>query len=1598
MAANSSSAGLNELRHRLLDMSKRNPLIHTPVNNRNSKQILVVDEKSDEIHRILFNEEKKFTFLPKADDDAHLDEDDAIFVPDELEAELHAKHTDTKLQTELTPEALQKKLLALFREARTIEEELSVSVLFLALGFIRYYDAESSDVARYGPLLLLPVDLERRSTSSMFGISARDDDLGKNQNLAQMLQQEHNVLLPDLPTDSGWRASDFFSQVQDAISSKPRWEVEQDRMVLRFYSFEKFMMSRDLEDDSVTQFNSDDGASLKLVHQLLGGESGASTTSTTGLSVIENARNLDKRFEDPRDLGHILDADTSQTQVIDAALSGRNLVVQGPPGTGKSQTIANIIASAASAGKRVLFIAEKKAALDVVFQRLRRCGLGRLCLELHSHKANRKQVYESIKKTLDESPLISLDERLYDDIKETRDELNRMNDLIHTVDEQTGNTPYLIMGRIAQLTGREIPPPEYTVEGIDSWSKDDFETKFTLFDRWIVATKNFGLETEHPFRGVRRNLSPLERTRLEQSLAPHVELTQRLIHTASESRLFESALPVNTVHSCRQRLAHLRAMENQPDGISDLLDKKTVQDEYRSELLKLIDDMLDYQRAKTNLDSSVTTPAFEQDWEFELATVVQSGESIFRWFKGSYRNAVAKLKSALKIKLPDQLDERLTLLKELVRMGELRREILARENLGRSHFDLAWSGTETSCEVERDRVNWVHERVSAFGALDNLTEAIAQSTKLIDLKALIDQFDGYLQRWVENWTQIVEETDFDSRIAFGTESIDDLSLHQVNDRIKDWLSGMESIVQYHQLRAVGEELERVGLGIVREHVNTQRLKPEVAVDSLMLHRCEAVYNRFREQHPELLQINGEQRTQLVAKFKTLDTQLKELAIKEALRKHDLSIPKGSVGAMGTIRGEINKKRSHMPIRKLLDTVGDAVASIKPVFLMSPISVSRFLKPGGLTFDLLLMDEASQIKPEESIGAILRAKQVVVVGDQKQMPPSSFFDKQVMDEEDDEDEDLTEEEIRIRQTSQIESVLSLCEARGFDQALLSWHYRSEHPSLIEVSNHEFYDSRLIYPPTPDFGKTSTGLKFHKVNGIYERSRGRYNKVEATTICEHIANHVRNYPGQSLGVVALSVAQRNMLQNMVDDLCRENPDIERYCYEQNDEPFFVKNLENVQGDERDVIYISIGYGRDADGYFGQNFGPVSSDGGERRLNVLFTRARKQCVIFASITHDDIRIDAARHQGPRVLKQFLRYAETGTMDAPLITGEEMDSPFEQDVAQTLTERGFRVEAQVGSAGFKIDLAVHDPENEGHFLLAIECDGARYHSSSWARERDRLRQEVLEGKGWRFHRIWSTDWFTAREREIAKLLDAITLAKSSQAGDDNAAVRVFETEPVTEHVTGMQASDSSPIEVVARGDQQSLVAEPYVEAEIRLSYRQQQTDLLEVQPEELESVVRDIVTTEQPVHIDLVMRKVANAWGLARIGNRIRSHLQYCLIRIQNHGEITECEEDPGFLRSSIAPTSAILRDRSECTLVEYQDSAHLPRAELQLAILEIVGANVTVPLDACVREVIRLLGVKRNRATLLERVREETSNFVRDKKIEFDGETLVRQESPH
>ena len=339
-------------------------------------------------------------------------------------------------------------------------------------------------------------------------------------------------------------------------------------------------------------------------------------------------------------------------------------------------------------------------------------------------------------------------------------------------------------------------------------------------------------------------------------------------------------------------------------------------------------------------------------------------------------------------------------------------------------------------------------------------------------------------------------------------------------------------------------------------------------------------------------------------------------------------------------------------------------------------------------------------------------------------------------------------------TEIESILALCEARGLNTAMLRWHYRSRHPSLIEVSNAEFY-KRLIMPPAPSTGRANEGLVLRRVAGAYDRGGKRINMIEAEAVAAAVADHAKTNPLLSLGVVTFSSAQRDAITDLLEFKRRTNDSLDAFLREGKVEDVFVKNLENVQGDERDVILVSVAYGpRIAGGRLdSMGFGPVSAEGGERRLNVLFTRARSRCEIFVSFAAGDIDLDRAKGEGPRSSSGSCNMPRPAVLEEHVSTSDDADSPFEEAVAAVMEGLDYKVDKQVGSAGFKIDLAVRHPDQPGRYMLAVECDGATYHSALWARERDRLRQEVLENMGWRFHRIWSTDWFYRRGAAIQKL-----------------------------------------------------------------------------------------------------------------------------------------------------------------------------------------------------------------------------------------------------
>jgi very-short-patch-repair endonuclease len=549
-------------------------------------------------------------------------------------------------------------------------------------------------------------------------------------------------------------------------------------------------------------------------------------------------------------------------------------------------------------------------------------------------------------------------------------------------------------------------------------------------------------------------------------------------------------------------------------------------------------------------------------------------------------------------------------------------------------------------------------------------------------------------------------------------------------------------------------------------------------------------------HDELSQVTGVTQEQLCRQFAAADKEAIRLySHRVAALIDQRPVPSGNQSGpvrtwteMALITNEINKQKRHIPIRQLILRSANALVALKPCFMMGPLSVAQYLAPGRLKFDLVVMDEASQLKPEDAIGALARGGQVVIVGDPKQLPPTTFFQRVALDAEDgDADESRTAVE-------EGESILDVASTLFQPVRRLRWHYRSRHQSLIAFSNSEFYQRNLIIFPSAYHDDPSLGVKHHFVrDGVFENGR---NPREAAVVVEAVLEHMRQHPNESLGVVTLNFEQRELVEELLDQRLRDDPAAIAYQERMKggQETLFVKNLENVQGDERDVIFISTTYGPDAGGNQFQRFGPINGVNGHRRLNVLFTRAKMRSVVFSSLDPERMQTTANSPWGLRALKKYLIFARTGILQQADDGLDQPTNDFERSVGAVLKEKGYEVVPQVGVAGFFIDLGVKHPAKPGAFLLGIECDGASYHSGRSARDRDRLRQEILVNLGWKIHRVWSTDWFRSRDSEIRRLLRTIEALLENDLAYREQQQRAARTESLRQRLVALRDIELTP------------------------------------------------------------------------------------------------------------------------------------------------------------------------------------------------------------
>ena len=657
------------------------------------------------------------------------------------------------------------------------------------------------------------------------------------------------------------------------------------------------------------------------------------------------------------------------------------------------------------------------------------------------------------------------------------------------------------------------------------------------------------------------------------------------------------------------------------------------------------------------------------------------------------------------------------------------------------------------------------------------------------------------------------------------------------------------------------ELEAAGLGPAVDACIGSRKSATEVEPTLKLSVMRRWADQVIDSDSRLQPYQAAGRDRASAIFQSLDRHLIRHTAANVINACAGRRPKLAAGGAAVIRQQAQLKKRHKPVRVLLTEAGDAAQRLKPCFMMSPLSVSQFL-PADLAFDAVIFDEASQVREADAIGCIYRGRQLIVAGDEKQLPPTSFFDRMA----DTDEEDLDEVEILG-----FESVLDRCKAQGFSSLPLRWHYRSRHEDLITYSNYSFYEGRLHTFPSAVHEAADLGVELISVDGTYRRGTTRDNPKEAEAVVDRVLHHRRHSPEATIGVVALSTAQQEAVETEIERRAAEMPELYDLITDDRLSGFFVKNLETVQGDERDIIILTIGYGRDENGRLTMNFGPMNREGGERRLNVAVTRARRRVEVVSSISSGDVRAD---NPSLAHLQRYLDFAERGRAALAISLEHSLgdtESPFEEDVLRAVRSLGYVAVPQVGAAGYRIDIGVRHPRKPGAYVLGVECDGASYHSSKVARDRDRLRQEVLEGLGWTIHRIWSTAWFNDRAGEVDRLDSAV-----SHAIDGPRPSTTTAPPAPSRRGSGWSTNEQThepkvvvtPTDLDARPDW----AVDYVEP-VAPPIPSPRPDFHDLEAREiLASQIREIVGRHAPIHHEAVLKAIRKEWGLHRAGQRMR------------------------------------------------------------------------------------------------------------------------------
>lgn len=1114
--------------------------------------------------------------------------------------------TNHTLYSYLEEDDLLGQLKVIARQAKINLEENGASSLFITVGLLHWQDDEEAEEKATGwrrrrtktdhvaPIMLLPVEISARQGDGGYSIHATEDPFIFNITLFELLKQRFGIDLTNVlnlaATDGGQNDQAIdndiaitikkaFAALRLALADRQGWNVHEE-CTLGLYSFLKFVMWNDIHQYS-DQMQENPVVKSLIENKLL-------------LEDIPDAdaRKLDT-IKAPADFALPIDVDSSQLEAIADAGEGKSFLLYGPPGTGKSQTITNMVANALYQGKRVLFVAQKMAALDVVQNRLERIGLAPFCLELHSNKATKSHVLQQLDSTLQMAAELAETpdfDKKSEQLFERRKELIGYMESLHRKQEN-GFSLYDCISGYMSIEGEETPMPVSLALKLNEAALDNVGSKFEMLDAVFRLTG-------HP--------------------ADHL-LSELCPYSASQDTL---------------------------DTLWDEIDA--------------------------------------------LAAYLSESSSVYPVDTQLLNNYPADLEARYL-----QVENTFFLLKPLKRKNLLK-------ELQVKNPTLQWQQIPEICrqQLQHRRLEEIKQKINALAHVD----------------------------WPSSKQKLIAMTD-------------------------RWKAGKDQARTWCQWSLRRKELADMGLEpVIRWFVQSHATGAEtaIALRKGVYHQLAAHTIAYDDQ---LSLFNGlifdetiERYRALAREFQQLTRQ--ELQLRLAKRVARLLEPMQSPFVkeeMTFLKRNISNHGRGVSIRHIISKLQHILPDLCPCMLMSPLSVAQFisLEKGNELFDLVIFDEASQIPTSEAVGAIARGKSIVIVGDPKQMPPTSFFQAQAVSEDEAELDDM-------------DSILDDCIALSMPSHYLTWHYRSRHESLISFSNINYYDGRLMTFPSVD--DRASHVEFVSIEGTYDKGASRSNRQEAEAIVEEIIRHYSNDTNDSLGVISFSKVQQALIEDLLAERIKGHHNVEKRI-NAGEEPLFIKNLENVQGDERDIILFSVGYGPDKNGNVSMNFGPLNVSGGERRLNVAVSRARQRMKVFSSMHSDQIDLSRTQALGVIGLKNFLYFAEHGQQPgfASQQNGATVSGGLASLIAEQLRKCGYQVDMYVGRSSFKVDLAIIDPKNPSRYMLGILCDGKNYYNTPTARDREIVQPSVLKGLGWNVERVWSVDWLENPDAVISRIVEKL-------------------------------------------------------------------------------------------------------------------------------------------------------------------------------------------------------------------------------------------------